>query len=206
MRVLQMNFQKQLNNRKPLPEPPTVGTIDQLLISDGQDGTKWSTSLLGQEAACLSAYVSANFVLAITGLPGLQLQSPPVALGLDFSATSTRAFSIFNPFTGANNTTQRIFVSVNYSINLTGNNNGDFGAWVQIINSANVVQPARYGYQLQKADSQGNSLCGSTVIGLGVGERATFFVMNTSNGPTTMIGGNINTVSNVTKFQSALIN
>ena len=89
-----MNFQKQLNNRKPLPEPPTVGTIDQLLISDGQDGTKWSTSLLGQEAACLSAYVSANFVLAITGLPGLQLQSPPVALGLDFSATSKSIFHI----------------------------------------------------------------------------------------------------------------
>lgn len=201
-----MNFQKQLNNRKPLPEPFTVGTTGQLLISDGQDGTNWSTSLLGQEAACLSAYVTTSYVIAVSGLAGQQLASPPVALGLDFSATTARAFSIFNPFTGANNTTQRIFVSVNYSINLTGNNNGDFGAWVQIINAANVVQPARYGYQLQKADPQGNSICGSTVIGLGVGERATFFVMNTSNAPTTMIGGDITTVKDVTKFQSALIN
>lgn len=211
---------KTLNNFRCLPSPPTLGTYPQLLISDGNEGTRWSNSLMGEEAAVLSAYVDESFDPAVGGwtvpsnmssirlVSGL-LNSGDVVLGLDFSATTNRAFSIFNPFTGANNTTQRILVSVNYSVNFSGANQGECGVWIQIIGADTIVKVPRYGLTNQRnisvADG-GNSMTGSTVIGLLPGESAAFFVKNTSNSTQVMKGGDILTDPMVTKFQSALIN
>lgn len=212
--------QKTLNNFTCLPNPPTLGVYPQLLISDGNEGTQWSNSLLGEEAAVLSAYVAEAYSVPVGGwtvpaaTPAIRLlsgalDSGDVVLGLDFSATTARAFSIFDA-TGANLTTQRILVSVNYSVNFSGANNGECGVWVQIIGTDLIPKEARYGSTNQtniaEADG-GNLMTGSTVIGLAPGESAAFYVKNTSNQTQTMIGDNdINDNPMTTKFQSALIN
>lgn len=212
---------KSLNNFTCIPNPSNPpGSNGQLIIADGNEGTLFSTSLLGQEAAVLSAYVSESFDPAVGGwtvpasTPSIQLvtgiiNSGDVVLGLDFSATTTRAFSIFNPFTGQNNTNQKILISVNYSVNFTGATQGECGVWIQIIGSDLIVKTPRYGSTNQRNISVGdggNHMTGSTVIGLEVGEAAAFFVKNTANSTQVMIGGDILTEPMVTKFQSALIN
>jgi hypothetical protein len=209
-----------LNSNLPSPSNPP-GTNGQLIISDGNEGTLYSTSLLGQEAAVLSAFVAEAYSVPVGGFtvpgntPSLRLEtgvldSGKVVLGLDGSATTNRAFSIFNPFTGANNTNQKILVSVHYSVNFTGANTGECGVWVQIVGADLVVKTPRYGAINQQNISVangGNAMNGGTVIGLEVGEAAAFFVKNTAGSSQVMIGDDDITMNNlVTKFQSALIN
>ena len=211
---------KTLDDLTCIKDPGTTGSYPQVLISDGNGGTKWSTSLLGETAAVLSAYVEECYSIPIGGwlvpanTPAIRLvtgviDSGDVVLGLDFSATTNYAFQIFNPFTGQNQTNQKILVSVNYSVNLNGANNGDCGVWIQIVGSDMIPKPPRYGLTNQPnipvADG-GNSLAGSTIIGLEVGESAAFYLKNTSNQTQIMIGGDILTEPLVTKFQTALIN
>lgn len=212
--------QKSLNNFTCLPAPPAPGNLPQVIISDGNEGTLFSTSLLGQEAAVLSVYVAESFDPPVGGWtvpsssPSIRLvtgivNSGDVVLALDASATTTRAFSIFNPFTGANNTNQKVLISVNYSVNFTGANTGECGVWIQIVGADLVVKTARYGSINQQniaVIDGGNHMTGGTVIGLEIGESAAFFVKNTALSTQVMIGGDIFTDPLVTKFQSALIN
>ena len=213
---------KSLNNFTCIPNPSNPpGSNGQLIIADGNEGTLFSTSLLGQESAVLSAYVAESFEPPVGGwtvpantpsfrLIGSQIvNSGDVVLGLDTNATTNYFFSIFNPFTGANLTTQRIIVHSNYSVNFTGGNTGECGVWIQVIGADLVVKPPRYGVVNQRNISVangGNNMTGSTIVGLEVGESAAFFVKNTANATQVMIGGDIDTVPLATKFQSALIN
>ena len=209
------------NNFTGIPNPSNPpGTNGQLIISDGNEGTLYSTSLLGQEAAVLSAYVQESSDPPVGGFtvpantPALRLESGivnsgDVVLGLDASGTTDYSFSIFDPFTGANLTNQRILVHSDYSVNLTGANTGACGVWLQVVGADLVLKPSRYGVINQRNISVangGNNMTGSTILGLDVGEAAAFFVKNTSNVDQVMIGGDIDTVPLVSKFQSALIN
>lgn len=201
-------FRKSLNNFTFLPNPPTLGTFGQLVISDGNEGTLFSTSLLGQEAAVLSVYAATSFTI-----PASQTAFRLVAgeaggtLGLDATATTARAFEIFNPFTGANNTNQRIMIQVSYSVSWEPLQTGQRGIWIQIVDAQGALtNPARYGLATTLGSNIGNAQAGSAVIGLAVGESAAFFVSNTSLQTVDMLGGDIAVDDLVTKFQSALIN
>lgn len=201
--------QKTVNNFTCLPVPPAPGNFPQLIIADGNEGTLFSTSLLGQEAAVLSVYASTNFTIPAAQTSYQLIPGGPDGgtLGLDATATTNRAFEIFNPFTGANNTNQRIMIQVSYSVSWEPLQTGQRGIWIQIVDAQGMMtNPTRYGLATTLGTNQGNAQSGSTVIGLQVGESAAFFVSNSSNQTVDMLGGDILVDTLVTKFQSALIN
>jgi hypothetical protein len=201
---------KTLNNFTCIPNPSnTPGTNDPLIISDGNEGTLFSTSLLGQEAAVLSVYAATSFTVPASTTSYQLIPGGPDGgtLGLDTTATTDYAFQIFNPFTGANNTTQRIMIQVSYSVSWEPLQTGTRGIWIQIVDDqGGFTNLARYGLATTDGSNQGNAQAGSTVIGLQVGESAAFFVSNSSNQTVDMLGGDITTNPLVTKFQTALIN
>ena len=198
---------KTLNNFRCLPTPPTLGTDGQLLVSDGNEGTRWSTSLLRDQSAVLSAYAATNFNIPANSGPYVLAPDGPDGgtLGIDFSATTARGFEVFALPSGANNTDQQVMVQVSYSVSWAANNTGDRSIWLQVSDGL-VLKPARYGLSTTPGDLAGNAQAASTIIGLLPGEFGIFLVENTSNSIVAMLGGDIAVDPLVTKFQSALIN
>lgn len=165
-----------------------------------------ANSLIGDESATVSGYAATSFLIpgntTTQLIPGLFGGS----LGLDFSATTAYGFQIFSVPSGANNTARQILVCSTYTVVWSGNTSGTRSVWLQVFRANGTLYPARYAQSKIEGTASGNIMVGTAVLGLLPGEFAGYFVENTSNSAVSVIGGDITTIPNVTKFQTFLLN
>ena len=165
-----------------------------------------ANSLIGDEAAAVSVYVLTSFAIPGSSIVELQPGLLGGSLAYDLQGTTSYGFSIFSALTGANITGRLIIVCTSFNVVWSGNNNGVRSVWLQVYDKNGVLKLPQYGRVQIEGNTNGNYMSGSAVIGLGVGERASFFVENTAPQVVNVVGGPINSVSAITKFQTILIN
>lgn len=194
---------KTLNNLgRCLPAPPTEGDEGQLVVSDGNGGTRYSNSLLMDQPAVISGYAFQDFTMSA----GADVTEPVPGsiVALNVPQTSSEYFKIFDA-NGFNVSGQRIWVMVNYSMTFGGtSNSGERLFWLQIVQDVNNI---RYGQSQVDGTNSGVIVSGNAVFSLGVMEQAQFWCSksNAGGGSVTINGGLIGDPA-TSQFQTFLIN
>jgi len=193
---------KTLNNFKCLPTPPTLGTFGQIVTSDGNEGTRFSNSLLRDQPAVISGYAFQDFTMS-AGSDVIE-PVPGSIVAVDFQQSSSEYFNIFD-FNGFNVSGQKIWVSVNYNMTFGGtSNSGERAFWLQIAQDTNNI---RYGQSQQDGSNAGVIVSGNAVFALDVMEQAQFWCSKTNAGGNSVtINGGLAGAPDTSRFQTFLIN